>query len=212
MADKLKAGQKSQKNEFVRAFIDLIILGLLLVGAGFGGYWYGMHERVVPVEWVPKGTADAVSQKDLEKNPGNSANDKSKNKTPTSATQSSKSHTPQQNSQLKYWLTSQGTDYIGYSVTVSINGDQVDSFFGPGKIVDISNKVKKGDNTILFEAKNLGEEYNKHPGDKKAELSVKLVSGPKISEDYNNKNVKIQYKRNASEHTDFQDTKHFKAN
>lgn len=199
------SGQKSKKSEFVKAILDLFILGLLLAGSGLGGYWYGMHERVVPVELVPNGTPGAVSEAQLadkSENKNNSVLQKARNIKTGSTDKPAAS-----SGKTKYWLTSSGTEYIGYSITVSINGDQVDGFFAPGKIVDITSRVKKGDNTILFEAKQLGEDYNKHKGDAQAKLAVKLVSGPKISED--SKNVTAVYERNASEQTDFQETKHF---
>ncbi len=209
MAENLGTGQKGKKNEFVRAILDLVILALLIGGAGLGGYWYGLHEQVVPVSWVPRGTDGAIEQDQIDdaKPVDKPASGEASKAAPAKA--STKPGSTGQKSVKKYWLTSSGTDFIGYSITVSVNGDQVDGFFGPGKIVDITSKVRPGDNSILFESKQLGEDYNKHPGDKQAELVVKLVSGGKIHEDFKPEDVKITYKRNASERTDFQDTKHF---
>ena len=203
-----------KKNEFVRAIIDLVILTLLIVGAALGGYWYGLHEKVVPVEWVPKGVEGAVSESAMiaaskgENPTSQSANASTQNPAPAQANTNVSTPATSQASKGKYWLTSSGTDYIGYSITVSVNGDQVDNFFGPGKIVDITSKMKKGDNTVRFEAKQMGDEYNKHAGDTSSQLSVKLVTGPKITEDFKSKDVIINYMRNANESTDYTDTKH----
>lgn len=213
MAENLATGAKGgKKNEFVRALIDLFILALLIGGAGLGGYWYGLHERVVPVEWVPKGTEGAVEESVIKEAAQSSPVLEQKAKTESTAAAAA---TPEKNTEskkadkIKYWLTSSGSDFIGYSITVFVNGEQVDGFFGPGKIVDISSRVKPGDNSIRFDSKQLGEDYNKHDGDAKSELVVKLVNGPKITEDFNAKNVIVTYKRNAAETTDFKDTKHF---
>ena len=109
----------------------------------------------------------------------------------------------------KYWLSSSGVEYIGYSITVKVNGTAVDNFFGPGKNVDITRLVKKGTNTVVFDAKELGEQYNKHAGDDKAVLSVKIVSGPYIQENFSSKDVLLSYARNAAESETFNDTKTF---
>ncbi|HMP50314.1 MAG TPA: hypothetical protein PKD05_02025 [Candidatus Melainabacteria bacterium] len=217
MAENLATGAKGgKKNEFVRAIIDLIILALLIVGAGLGGYWYGLHERVVPVEWVPKGTEGAVAESVIKEaarsNPAPNSDPDPKAKAESkaqAATLAEKTTESKKTDKVKYWLTSSGSDFIGYSITVFVNGEQVDGFFGPGKIVDISSRVKPGDNSIRFDSKQLGEDYNKHDGDAKSELVVKLVNGPKITEDFDSKNVIVTYKRNAAETTDFKDTKHF---
>lgn len=217
MAENLATGAKGgKKNEFVRAIIDLIILALLIVGAGLGGYWYGLHERVVPVEWVPKGTEGAVAESVIKEaarsNPAPDPDPDPKAKAESKAQAANlaeKTTESKKTDKVKYWLTSSGSDFIGYSITVFVNGEQVDGFFGPGKIVDISSRVKPGDNSIRFDSKQLGEDYNKHDGDAKSELVVKLVNGPKITEDFDSKNVIVTYKRNAAETTDFKDTKHF---
>lgn len=217
MSENLATGAKGgKKNEFVRAIIDLIILALLIVGAGLGGYWYGLHERVVPVEWVPKGTEGAVAESVIkEAARSNPAPDPDPDPKAKAESKAQAAALPEKNTEskktdkVKYWLTSSGSDFIGYSITVFVNGEQVDGFFGPGKIVDISSRVKPGDNSIRFDSKQLGEDYNKHDGDAKSELVVKLVNGPKITEDFDSKNVIVTYKRNAAETTDFKDTKHF---
>lgn len=212
MADNVTSPKKS---DFVRAFLDLLILGLLLVAACFGGYWWGLHERLAPIETVAPGTPGAITQSQLaERQSSQTARPGD-----ASATESPPGEKKQQDmtsdkparSSSKYWLVSSGTDYTGYSITVSVNGDQVDNFFGPGKIVDITSHVKSGDNTITFDAKQLGEQYNRHSGESKSILSVKLVSGSKISEDFKPSDVALSYSRNAAESKDFNDTMHFTA-
>lgn len=216
MADNVTSPKKS---DFVRAFLDLLILGLLLVAACFGGYWWGLHERLAPIEAVAPGTPGAITQSQLSEaqssqnaRPGDASASESQpgdKKQPDKAPD--KTSDKPSISSSKYWLVSSGTDYTGYSITVSINGDQVDNFFGPGKIVDITSHVKSGDNTITFDAKQLGEQYNRHSGESKSILSVKLVSGTKISEDFKPSDVALGYSRNAAESQDFNDTMHFTA-
>lgn len=110
----------------------------------------------------------------------------------------------------KYWICSSGTDYIGSSVTVSVNDTPVDSFFGPGKFIDLTKLVKKGDNEIKFEAKALGQGYNKHKGDSKAVLTLQLVSGPQITPDsFKKSDVICTFKRNAAETDDAEKTEEF---
>ncbi|MGD9684550.1 MAG: hypothetical protein AB7W16_25580 [Candidatus Obscuribacterales bacterium] len=212
MADKVTSPKKS---DFVRAFLDLLILGLLLVAACFGGYWWGLHERLAPIETVAPGTPGAITQSQLSQaqasqaaKPGDASASQSK---PGDKTQSDKPPESPSKSSAKYWLVSSGTDYTGYSITVSVNGEQVDNFFGPGKIVDVTSHVHSGDNSITFEAKQLGEQYNRHSGESKSILSVKLVSGSKISEDFKPADVALGYSRNAAESQDFNDTMHFTA-
>ncbi|MBZ0185524.1 MAG: hypothetical protein K8F91_04665 [Candidatus Obscuribacterales bacterium] len=221
MADK-GPSPTTKKSDFLRAFFDLMILGLLLVGAGFGGYWYGIHEKLAPIVSVAPGTFGAIEKDQLSAvqaaeaagKTGTESDAKVEAKTvdKADAKSDSKSNSKPAVTALKYWLTSSGTDYIGYSITVSVNGDQVDNFFGPGKIVDVTSYLKKGDNTVSFEAKQLGKQYNRHAGESKSILSVKLVSGDKIKEDFKPGDVALSYSRNAAETEDFTDSMHFKVN
>jgi hypothetical protein len=109
----------------------------------------------------------------------------------------------------KFWITSSGVDYIGYSITVRVNGTAVDSFFGPGKIVDITRLVKPGDNSLLFEAKEMGDQYNKHSGDAKSKLTLQLVSGLHISDSFKKSDVLLSFQRTAADTEDSTDTQHF---
>jgi len=112
--------------------------------------------------------------------------------------------------QSKFWLTSSGVDnYNGYSITVKVNGETVDNFFGAGKTIDVTKFVKKGDNSLEFECKYLGDDYNKHKGEKNAALTVQLVTGPSIREDYPQSAVLLSCKRDATETQDFSEKRSF---
>jgi hypothetical protein len=216
------AADSGKKVSVLGAISDFVILILLLGGAGFGGYYYGIHQRLAPIENVPPGTPGAVTAATQPAVPAQtvavkpaavetaeppaqtkkeSAPDTTESPKVVDATK--KTHGP------KYWLASSGDDYTGYSITVSVNDHVVDNFFGPGKNVDVTRHVKSGDNKILFDAKALGDSYNKHKGDAEAALTVKLVSGPKIEEDFKPSDVLMAYTRNAAEEENFTDTKHF---
>jgi hypothetical protein len=203
---------------------DFIILILLLAGAGFGGYYYGTHQQMAPVEKVPPGRPGAITATPAAPRviptaavstatspasapPASTA--ETAQSTPSAAPTSPASDSKQKSKPLKYWLASSGEDYTGYSITVSVNGNVVDNFFGPGKNVDVTRHVKAGDNTVLFDAKALGEQYNKHKGDAKADLTVELVCGPHIQDNYKKSDVLLSYTRNSAEDEDFSDTKHF---
>ncbi len=102
----------------------------------------------------------------------------------------------------KFWIASSGNDYIGSSVTVTVNGRPVDSFFGPGKLLDVSSLVKKGNNVVTFVSRSLDDDYNLHLGDDKFALTLKLVSGPVVSEAFNSSEVLLSFRRSAAESED----------
>jgi len=194
---------KKKGQELVKALLDLVILALLLAGAGFGGYFWGLHERLAPIQEVPPGTANAIQPTAVAAAPI---------KTVTEPTRSeSASAAPAKPGKMKYWITSSGEEYIGYSITAKVNGNAVDSFFGPGKNVDVTRYIKEGDNSVTFEAKALGDQYNKHDGDAKSILTLQLVKGPKMQEEFKSSDVITTYKRNATESEDFNDSVHFTA-
>ncbi|HIA55298.1 MAG TPA: hypothetical protein EYN91_24985 [Candidatus Melainabacteria bacterium] len=196
---------KKKGQELVKALLDLLILALLLAGAGFGGYFWGLHERLAPIQEVPPGTANALQPSAVAATPAPV-------KTVTEPTKTNASAAPPAKvSKTKYWITSSGEEYIGYSITAKINGNAVDSFFGPGKNVDITRYVTPGDNSLTFEAKALGEQYNKHDGDASSVLTLQLVKGPHVQEDFKPSDVLVTYKRNAAEKEDFNDSEHFTA-
>lgn len=216
-------GEEIKGGTIVRAFIDLIIVGLLLCGAGFGGYWYGMHERLAPVHDVPPGTAAALPPSVVTPASGTATATGTSTGASTgtsTSTGASTAHTPpptntsssEKKGKRKYWVVSSGIDYTGFQIVVNVNGNPVDSFFGPGKSVDVTRFVKPGqENEVTFEEKALGEKYNKHPGDESAELKVRLVHGPQITEDFKPEDVLITVTRNASESESLDETKQFEA-
>ncbi len=213
MADKPVVQAVKQKgNELVKAMLDLLILALLMGGSGFGGYYLGIHERLAPVQSVPPGTANALPPAAASTAPPAKAEGRSESKAESKAAEvADESSAKAKKAKVKYWISSSGVDYTGYSITVKINDTPVDNFFGPGKNVDITRFVKEGDNEVTFEAKALGAQYNKHPGDAASVLTVQLVSGPHVQENFEPSSVVLSYARNASESDDVSDTKHFTA-
>ena len=198
---------KKKGQELVKALLDLVILALLLAGAGFGGYFWGLHERLAPIQEVPPGTANALQPSAVAATPATpvkTVTEPSKAADPVAAA-------PAKTSKTKYWISSSGEEYIGYSITAKVNGNAVDSFFGPGKNVDVTRYVKSGDNAVTFEAKALGEQYNKHGGDASSILTLQLVKGAHVQEEFKPSDVLLTYKRNATESEDFNDTEHFTA-
>src|SRR5271168_1426337 len=165
---------------FLRALGDLCILGLLLTAAGAGGYFWGLHQHLAPIETVGPGTpgtstlpppksesSSAKTESKDSKESGESGTSKATK--PTASSESSESsgsddQASEKHTANKYWFTSSGADYVGYSITVKVNGNAVDNFFGPGKIVDVTSLVKNGENTVVCDAKQLGDQYNKHAG------------------------------------------------
>lgn len=193
-------------NDFVKAIGDLLILGLLLAAAGFGGYFWGIHQQLAPILKVGAGTPGAVSAAPLPppQVPQTKETAKAEDSKTTDSTSSEAKH-----GKKKFWLSSSGVEYIGYSITVKVNDNPVDSFYGPGKNVDVTRYVKHGDNTVTFEAKALGDDYNKHPGDASSILTLNLVAGPSIREDFKKSDVLLSYKRTAAEDQDMSDSMHF---
>jgi hypothetical protein len=113
----------------------------------------------------------------------------------------------------KYWIASSGSDYIGYSIKVAENDQDVDNFFAPGKAVDITRLLKKGDNSITFNAQVLEEKFNAHKGDDSKKLILNLISGPTIQENYKPGDVVLSYQRNAAQtDNDTQSMKFTKSN
>lgn len=178
---------KKKENTFVKAVGDLVILGLLLAGAGFGGYFWGTHQQLAPVLKVGPGT------------PGTTLPPKAADA--ATATETVKKR--------KFWLASSGTEYIGYSITAKVNDTTVDNFYAGGKIVDVTPYVQPGTNTVEFEAKQLGSEYNKHVGDSNSKLTLNLVSGTSMSDNYKQSDVLAKFERNAAETDNQTDTVKF---
>lgn len=212
---------KKPGNSFVRALVDLFILMLMLAGAGGLGYWFGTQQRMAPVEMVPPGTPGAktadgapasASKQPIAAAPITKASTTSESEdteTPAQETPSKPAKPAKGHGKLKYWLTSTGSEYVGYSITVTVNGNSVDNFFGPGKIVDVTRYVKKGNNDISFDAQEMGEKFNQHKGDAKFSLTVVLVGSPAVSENYKPDDVLLTYRRTAADTQNFNDTMHF---
>src|SRR5277367_1530498 len=129
-------------NEYVRALLDLVILALLLIGAGFGGYYWGIHQQLAPLQAVPPGTpgalppsaaasssppvpkaAGAVDSKTASSSSEPAQPSKS-GETKTAAAEGSSAQG--KHSKLKYWVASTGAEYVGYNITVNVNGNPAD--------------------------------------------------------------------------------------
>jgi hypothetical protein len=228
---------KPKRLNILGALGDFTILVLLIAGAGFGGYYIGLNQRLAPVQYVWPGTPGAVPIDQIlgpqaatatvgAKGTDASATNTTAAPGPVPASSSAAAAKPAtpaapataaQNSKrkTKYWLCSTGVDdYIGYSITAKINGVAVDNFFSAGKTIDISKHVKKGSNKLELECKNLGDDYNNHkedPNAGKAVLTVQLVSGPSVRDDYPQSAVLFTVKRNAAETQDFNEAKSFES-
>lgn len=224
---------KGKGSTALGALTDFLILVLLVGGAGFGGYYWGTTQRMAPVQLVPPGTPGAISADKTQVSPPISTTKTQDNKaaannvphntapatppttntqqpsTKTEDTKPAAADTHKKTGPTKYWVVSSGSDYIGYSITVKVNGTAVDSFFGPGKTMNVTHLVKAGENDITFDAKNLGAKYNKHKGDEKSVLTLQLVSGPVVQEEFDASAVLATCTRNASEEQDYNETEHF---
>ena len=201
------AGKKG--NSFLRAIGDLVILCLLLAGSGFGGYFWGTHQQLAPVQKVPPGTPGAIAPGSPSIFPSKSVDSQSSGASKPNDPSSEQAAADKPQSKRKFWISSSGTDYTGYSITVKVNDTTVDNFFGPGKNVDITRFVKSGDNNVVLEAKELGKDYNKHSGDSASALILKVVSGPTMTDNFKSSDVLLTYKRTAAEDEDFNNTLHF---
>lgn len=219
--------QKPKRLNLLGALGDFTILLLLIGGAGFAGYYVGINQRLAPVQFVFPGTPGAVPVSqilDPQLRPtvkidpsvtteGNSASGSASGQSAPATAAAQQAKPPvTNNKKTKYWLASSGVDgYIGYSIIVKVNGETVDNFFGSGKTIDVTKYVKTGQNSLEFECKNMGDDYNKHKGDGKAALTVQLVSGPSIKEDFSQSAVLLSCIRTAVETQDFNEKKSFTA-
>ena len=192
---------KLKKSTVVGAVSDLLILALLVGGAGFGGYYLGIHEQMAPIELVPEGTENARPM------PSKKSDVKLESKTVSPEKPALPKHVveKQPDTNPKFWLSSSGNSYVGYSITVSVNGKPIDNFFGAGKLVEITNRLHAGDNEILFQGKQLGARFNIHQGDAKSVLTVCLVKGSVVSEDLKDDTVLFSSSCNGAETKDFSD-------
>lgn len=209
-----KSAIASAGSGVLRAIGDLLLLLLMLGAAGGAGYWYGTIQRMAPVQMVGPGTPgakndspNAVQSKSLESKSDvatDEQGDDSISVTPV----------PSENKRhgKKVWIASTGSDYIGYTIAVTVNDQPVDNFFAPGKAVDITGLLKKGDNAITFNAHELEEKFNAHKGDASKKLVLNVVTGPAISELYKPADVVLSYQRNASQTENDTQSFNFKKN
>jgi hypothetical protein len=219
MTQKVTSATGKKGNTFLRAIGDLVILCLLLAGSGFGGYFWGTHQQLAPIQKVPPGTPGAISatgtpsifpsKSDQAKSDQNKSDSQSNGAQQASDSSSDQTSSDRPHSKKKFWISSSGTDYTGYSITVKVNDTIVDNFFGPGKSIDITRLVKSGENTVVLEAKELGKDYNKHSGDSASALILHVVSGPSLTDNFKSSDVLLTYKRTAAEDEDFKNTLHF---
>lgn len=218
---------KPKRLNILGALGDFMILVLLIAGAGFAGYYVGLNQRLAPVQYVWPGTPGAVPIDQILGPQAATATVVSKDSAsptvtpaapatnPSAVKPATPPAAPAAKRKTKFWLCSTGADdYVGYSITAKVNGVAVDNFFSAGKTIDISKHVKKGSNKLELECKNLGDDYNNHKDDKNASravLTVQLVSGPSVRDDYPQSAVLYTVKRNAAETTDFNEEKTFES-
>jgi len=223
-----------KKGTLKGAMFDLLVLLLMILAAVGGGYYLGTHQKLAVVELVPPGTPGArevvgavpspagagqtTKPADTAVSTTTATTSAASSTAPTDSTSgsgnttasSTASKAPAKHSgKLKYWVSSAGTRFIGYAIAVSVNGQPVDNFFAPGKQVDISDLVKKGKNSVVFDAKALEDKFNQHKGDEHASMTVAIDSGPSIQETVKPADVVLTYKRNAAETENYTDTKSF---
>ena len=223
--------EEKKRLNLIGAVSDLLIFVLLVGGAGFFGYFIGINQKLAPVQVVAPGTLEAIaSLKELaggkkketvstvKKEAKVKAPEKTLPKQEPAKKPSAKKEKPKKKAlnkvdvkNLKYWIASVGDQYIGSSVKVLVNGRPVDIFFSPGKLVNITDHIHKGNNQIRFEANVLADEYNQHLGNNKYALTLNIVSGKTVSEDYNREAVLVSYKRTGADIENDTTTLGFKA-
>lgn len=162
----------------------ILIMFLLIIGAGAGGYFFGTYQKFAPVQNVPPGTPGAQSTGVTVSNPGSSQLKK------------------------KYWLHSYGYDHVGFSITVLVNGQEAGQFFSDNKDVEVTKFVKPGENTIQFKAKLLPSGMREHAGEAGYYLTLYLYSGNVVGQ-ANGKDELLKYTRRANEFEDHDDTMTF---
>ncbi|MGD9684315.1 MAG: hypothetical protein AB7W16_24390 [Candidatus Obscuribacterales bacterium] len=218
-----------KKNSILGALSDLVIFLLFVSGAGFAGYYIGINQRLAPIETVPPGTVESLeslvdratgnkaviavppapqpaetkteAEKPEKKEPEKKESEEKKpeKKKPEKKEPVKKKSEATAPASRKFYIVSRGSEYIGSSITVSINNRPIDNFFGPGKLVDISPLVRKGKNTIAFDSKVMDDEYNQHLGDKSFALSLDLVAGPEVTEKVEPGSVLVTYQRTGAD-------------
>lgn len=182
---------KQGSSDFKNTAKGVLILILLMVAAGTGGYFFGTYQKFAPIQSVPAGTPGALVP------------------TTTSQTTTTASSTSGQPLKKKYWIHSSGDQHVGYSITVAVNGQTVEKIYSPGRDVDITKYVKPGENQVTFQADVLPESMNEHKGQDGYYLVLAVASDNTISPSPRESDVLINYKRTAREASDnkaFNDT------
>ena len=205
-----------KKQTLKGALFDLLVLVLMLCAAGFGGYFYGTHQKMAIVDLVPPGTTGA---REMVNNSASNSNSTANTDKPSGSSKSTAQaddkpahrDNAKKPGKLKYWLASSGDRFVGYQIAVTVNDTPVDNFFAPGKQVDITDLVKKGENNVVFQANQLEEKFNQHKGEAKYALTVQLVSGPALTENFKPGDVILTYRRTAADNQNFNDPMQFVA-
>jgi hypothetical protein len=164
----------------------ILILILLIVCAGAGGYFFGTYQKFAPIEYVKAGAPGAV--------PVSSVLKVSANNSPL---------------KKKYWLSCTGDNHIGYVVTVSVNGQVADKFDSPGKTVDITGLVHPGENQVRFEAKSLPESMHEHLEQGGWGLYIAVIGSDKVGGSHTDSEELLHYARKGNDKNDFDETKTF---
>lgn len=165
----------------------ILILVLLLVGAGAGGYFFATQQKFAPIKTVTSGTPGAIAQQEAQ-----------------AATSVS---TPLFGSTVKnkYWISSRGNYRVGYAITVFVNGQRAGQFSEPDRKLEISRFVKPGENQITFVAKHLPDGMIENKGASYRWLTLEVKSGNSLQSFSHDVSTLLSYKRTAAEDSDYND-------
>lgn len=165
------------------SFKGFLIMLLLLVLAGSGGYFFGTYQKFAPVRNVAPGTPGAVESMSG----------------PATVQIGSPSNLKNQ-----YWIHSGGQDRVGYAITVHVNGQLVDQFHTPNRDVEITRFVKPGENHVTFQAKSLplSQRDTSHEW---YEYSLDVMSGKKFGDKFTDGDKLVTYTRKVTETQDYND-------
>jgi hypothetical protein len=168
----------------------ILIVFLLVVLAGAGGYFFGTFQKFAPIQSVAPGTPSAVEQ---------------------TVSTTVPAIIPNGSGALKkrYWIHTTGDEHVGYAITVLVNGQLVDKFFAPGRDVEVTKLMKPGENQVTFQASVLPESMNEHKGQDNFYLRCSIASGSAVVSDPRESDVLLNYKRTGHEASDgkaFNDT------
>jgi hypothetical protein len=159
-----------------------LVLFLLLVGAGSGGYYLGTQANFNQMD--PGRTAGAAS-----------------------GMASWFAFAPQM--KRRYWIHTKGYERAGYTITVAINGQTVDKFYKPDVDVDVTKFIHPGKNLIAFDAKSLP--LDQRQDNQSAYLTIELRSAEKKDQEnaFEGGDILVEYTREVVDTQDFNDKKEF---